>query len=131
MMATKFMKQLKYFSLTLLLASFAAQLRAQDIHFSQVYETPLLLSPANTGFYNGYLRIIGNYRNQWAAMNNAFQTPGLSIDGGLFKSKKRPAFMGAGLTVYHDFAGVARVSKTSALVHMSGLVKLSKKSAMS
>jgi type IX secretion system PorP/SprF family membrane protein len=105
--------------------------RAQDIHFSQLYETPLLLSPANTGFYNGYFRAIANYRNQWAAMNNAFQTMGLSLDGGLFKSKKRPAFMGLGLTLFSDQAGVAKLRQTSALVNVSGLVKLGRNSAIS
>jgi type IX secretion system PorP/SprF family membrane protein len=106
-------------------------LRAQDVHFSQVLEAPLLLSPANAGFFNGYFRVITNYRNQWPAMGNAFQTMGISLDGGLFKSKKRPAFMGMGLTVYRDVAGVGRLSKTSALFHMAGLVKMGRKSSMS
>lgn len=105
--------------------------RSQDIHFSQVYETPLMMSPANTGFYNGYFRAIANYRNQWAAMSNAFQTMGISLDGGLFKSKKRPAFMGVGLTIFSDQAGVARLRKTSALLNVSGLVKTGKNSAIS
>ena len=125
------MKKIKYFSALLIFTLSGMLVRAQDIHFSQVYETPLLLSPANTGFYNGYFRAIANYRNQWAAMNNAFQTMGLSIDGGLFKSKKRPAFMGVGLTIYRDQAGVAKVSKTSALLNVSGLVKLGRYSALS
>jgi len=104
---------------------------AQDIHFSQVHETPLALSPANTGFYNGYVRAVVNYRNQWASMNKAFQTQGISIDGGLFKSKKRPAFMGLGLTIYTDAAGVAKLRTTTALLNVSGLVKLGKYSAIS
>src|SRR4051812_41527101 len=90
----KFMKQARYLLLTALLAVWSCGLKSQDIHFSQIFETPLLLSPANAGFFNGYTRVIAIYRNQWAAMNNAFQTPGISIDGGLFKSKKRAAFMG-------------------------------------
>ena len=32
----------------------ASTIAAQDIHFSQVMESPVLLSPANTGFFNGY-----------------------------------------------------------------------------
>lgn len=106
-------------------------MNAQDIHFSQVNETPLFLSPANTGFYNGYVRAIANYRNQWAAMNNAFQTYAFSVDGGLFKSKKRPAFMGLGLTFFNDQAGVAKLRKTNILLNVSGLVKLGKSSAIS
>src|ERR1043165_4580018 len=99
---------------------FAFGAQSQDVHFSQIYETPLLLSPANTGFFNGYVRAIVNYRNQWASMNKAYQTMGLSLDGGLFKSKKRPAFMGIGFTLFRDQAGVAAITKTSALLHISG-----------
>jgi type IX secretion system PorP/SprF family membrane protein len=125
------MKKINYFSTLLVLAFSGFVMRGQDIHFSQIYETPLFLSPANTGFYNGYFRAIANYRSQWAAMNNAFQTMALSLDGGLFKSKKRPAFMGIGLTIFNDQAGAAKIRKTTALLNVSGLVKLSKHSAMS
>src|SRR4051812_12608019 len=124
------MKKINYLILSALLLN-AAGTRAQDIHFSQIYETPVFLSPANTGFFNGYIRAIANYRNQWASMNNAFQTGAISLDGGLFKSKKRPAFMGLGLTVFNDKAGVAKMQTTTAMVNMSGLVRLGKKSAMS
>ncbi len=106
-------------------------LKAQDIHFSQVLETPLFLSPANTGFFNGYFRAIANYRNQWSAMGNPYQTIGVSLDGGLFKSKKRKAFMGLGFTLYNDRAGSANLQKTNALLNVSGVVKLSKRSVMS
>jgi type IX secretion system PorP/SprF family membrane protein len=124
------MKKINYL-LTVLSLSFSGALFSQDIHFSQVLETPLNISPANTGFFNGYKRAIINYRNQWSSMNNAFQTGGVSLDGGLFKSKKRPAFMGMGLTIFYDQAGVAAIRKTSFLLHVSGLLKMSKKSAFS
>jgi type IX secretion system PorP/SprF family membrane protein len=124
------MKKINYLILSALLLT-AAGTRAQDIHFSQIYETPVFLSPANTGFFNGYVRAIANYRNQWASMNNAYQTMAVSLDGGLFKSKKRPAFMGLGITIFNDKAGVAKMQTTTAMVNMSGLVRLGKKSAMS
>lgn len=81
------MKKINYYSALFIFTLSGVVMRAQDIHFSQIHETPLFLSPANTGFYNGYFRAIANYRNQWAAMNNAFQTGAISLDGGLFKSK--------------------------------------------
>lgn len=124
------MKKIKYVS-ALLIFTLSGVVRAQDIHFSQVYETPLNVSPANTGFYNGYFRAIANYRNQWVAMGNAFKTMGLSLDGGLFKSKKRPAFMGMGLTIFSDVAGVAKIRKTTALLNVSGLIKTGRYSAFS
>lgn len=125
------MKKINYFSALFIFTLSSVVVRAQDIHFSQVHETPLFVSPANTGFYNGYVRAIVNYRNQWAAMNNAFQTGAISLDGGLFKSKKRPAFMGVGLTIAYDQAGVAQLRNTTALLNVSGLVKIGRNSALS
>jgi type IX secretion system PorP/SprF family membrane protein len=106
-------------------------LMAQDVHFSQVGETPLLINPANTGFYNGYFRAIANYRNQWQSMGKAFQTMNLSIDAGLFKSKRRKTFLGLGFVLFQDQAGAAKFRKTTALLNLSGLVKISKKSVLS
>ena len=41
-------------------------LPAQDIHFSQFYNTPLSLNPGKTGVFNGNQRIKTGYRNQWS-----------------------------------------------------------------
>ncbi|MBK6521212.1 MAG: PorP/SprF family type IX secretion system membrane protein [Sphingobacteriaceae bacterium] len=123
------MKNLRTILIVFVLTS-AVQTRAQDIHFSQVSETPLLINPANTGFFPGYFRAIVNYRSQWQAMGNPFKTINLSVDAGLFKSKRRKAFLGLGLVMFQDRAGAAKLSRTQAMVNISGLVKLSKKSVL-
>ena len=48
---------------------------AQDLHFSQYFNAPILVNPANTGFNpdNDY-RIGGNYRNQWSAVGSPYKT---------------------------------------------------------
>lgn len=38
----------------------------QDIHFSQFYNSPLNINPANTGVFNGDQRIHAGYRTQWS-----------------------------------------------------------------
>ncbi len=56
---------------------------AQDVHFSQFYNAPLLLNPALTGKINGTFRAGVIYRNQWfGAVNgrSAFSTPMVSFD---------------------------------------------------
>src|SRR3954468_20850834 len=107
------MKKINYYSTLVILTLSGLLMQGQDIHFSQANETPLFLSPANTGFFNGYIRATANYRNQWSSMNKAFQTQAIAIDGGLFRSKKRQAFMGLGLTIFRDQAGVAKVRTTN------------------
>ena len=124
------MKKIVYI-FSFLMVVFAAEIKAQDIHFSNINEAPLFNSPANTGFYNGYFRFIANYRSQWGAMNKAYQTIAVSVDGGLFKSKRRKAFLGVGLTVFNDKAGSANLQKTNALLNLSGVIKTGRRSALS
>ena len=60
---------------------------AQDPGFSQFFASPLTLNPALTGKFNGALRIAGNYRNQWPAINNAFITSTVSVDAPILTNK--------------------------------------------
>lgn len=53
---------------------------AQDPHFSQFFSSPLTLNPAFTGKFDGALRVMGNYRNQWPTINNAFTTATVAAD---------------------------------------------------
>jgi len=83
-------------------------LKAQDIHFSQFYMSPLNLNPALTGVSNCTSRIIGNFRNQWAPVlkSNAYNTFSLSYD------QKMPVgrydYFGIGGALWGDVAGVHR-----------------------
>ena len=65
----------------------AVRLFAQDPHFSQFYSSPLTLNPAFTGKFNGDLRVAGNYRNQWPAINKAYTTGTVSADFAILKNK--------------------------------------------
>jgi type IX secretion system PorP/SprF family membrane protein len=60
---------------------------AQDPSFSQFFSSPLTLNPANTGNFNGTLRLSGNIRNQWAAFNNPYATYTVSADAPLMQNK--------------------------------------------
>jgi len=103
---------------------------SQDVHFSQIQECPLWLNPANAGFMNGYFRAVANYRNQWAAMGNAYQTMALSVDASTLKTKKGKAYLGMGLFVFNDRAGVAKMGSTQAQIHLNAIIKTSKKSKL-
>lgn len=103
---------------------------SQDIHFSQIQESPLWLNPANAGFMNGYLRAVANYRNQWGAMGNAFQTMAISVDAVTLKSTKRKAYLGIGLFVFNDKAGSAKIGSTQAQLHLNAILKTGKKSKL-
>jgi type IX secretion system PorP/SprF family membrane protein len=55
-------------------------LNAQDIHFSQFYNAPILTNPANTGMSGENIRVANNYRNQWARIGVPFETFCTSVD---------------------------------------------------
>jgi type IX secretion system PorP/SprF family membrane protein len=63
------------------------QVHAQDPAFSQFFASPLTLNPALTGKFNGVIRVAGNYRNQWPAINNAFITSTVSVDAPILKGR--------------------------------------------
>jgi type IX secretion system PorP/SprF family membrane protein len=65
-------------------------LHAQDPHFSQFFASPLTLNPAFTGKFDGEIRVVGNYRNQWPTINNAFITSTASVDFHIAKNRIAP-----------------------------------------
>src|SRR5580698_3638326 len=78
----------------------AGILRAQiDPHFSQYYANPLWLNPALTGVINGDARVTANYKNQWANVNNAYNTGALAAD---FRATDK---IGLGINVLDQSAG--------------------------
>lgn len=52
----------------------------QDVHYSQYFNCPLSLNPAETGNFEGDWRGIANYRNQWSALGIPYNTLAASYD---------------------------------------------------
>ncbi|HNG90071.1 MAG TPA: PorP/SprF family type IX secretion system membrane protein, partial [Saprospiraceae bacterium] len=82
-------------------------LQAQDIHFSQFYQSPLNLNPAMTGVMNCNHRLVANYRNQWASVlkSNAYNTYSASYDQKI--PVGRYDYFGVGGTLWGDKAGAS------------------------
>jgi type IX secretion system PorP/SprF family membrane protein len=97
---------------------------AQDIHFSQFYDSPLNMSPALAGMDNSHARAILNYRNQWSAFGKPFQTFSGSFDMPLLKNKNENAYLGAGLNIFHDKAGNTGLSKMLIAGNISSILKV-------
>jgi len=101
-------------------------LTAQDIHFSQLSETPLLINPGLTGVYDGYLRGIMNYRNQWPSMGKPYNTMMGSFDMPLLEGK-----LGAGAYFYSDKAGDTKFGTTQANLSVSSIIQTQQESKLS
>ncbi len=88
---------------------------AQSLNFSQYFNTPMLINPANTGFNPDYdYRIGGNYRNQWASVGTPFRTMSLWGDAKLFADRFENGWMGVGGSLYSDRAGSGNLVSTEA-----------------
>lgn len=83
---------------------------AQDIHFSQFYNSPLTLNPTLTGLMEGRARVGVIYRNQWNSISTPFSTVSAGFDMPIRKGFSANDMMGAGLVVYYDKAGSAGLS---------------------
>lgn len=88
--------------------------RAQDLHFSQYFNAPLLVNPANTGFNPDYdYRVGGNYRNQWASVGNPYKTMSVWGDTKLFTNRFENGWLGVGASLLKDVAGSGSLTSTS------------------
>jgi len=76
------MKLQRLLTLTLVLSLAFSSIKAQDIHFSQFYMSPMNLNPALTGVMSCTHRLTANYRNQWASVlkSNAYNTYSVGYD---------------------------------------------------
>ncbi len=96
-----------------LIMVFSLGTKAQDIHFSQFYASPLNLNPAMTGFTPSQFRIAANYRNQWAQVSVPFVTSSASFDINFLRKKNKLNYFGAGLLFVNDKSGSGQLSNQS------------------
>ena len=93
-------------------------LSAQDIHFSQYYNSPLTTNPALTGVSGGDVRVGGLYRSQWNAANSPFKTVQVGADKKFYTMAHTNWWLSAGINVFYDKAGDANMENTN--VQLSG-----------
>ena len=87
---------------------------AQDLHFSQFFNTPLTTNPANTGFIpDADYRIGAQYRNQWSSvMSVPYKTVSAFADFQLMRDKLENGWLGVGAVILNDKAGTGSLQST-------------------
>lgn len=88
----------------LLLIGWFTTVEAQDLHFSQFFETPLLRNPALAGLFSGDVRFQAVYRNQWNSVTVPYQTASIN---GEYKTAvgANNDFITIGGQIFYDKAG--------------------------
>src|SRR5487761_1944325 len=89
---------------------------AQDLHFSQFFNNPLLTNPANTGFIpDADYRLGASYRNQYSnVMSVPYKTMSVFGDAQVFRNKIENGWMGIGGVILYDVAGTGSLTSTKA-----------------
>ncbi|MDQ2720948.1 MAG: PorP/SprF family type IX secretion system membrane protein [Bacteroidota bacterium] len=105
---------LKYATLIAFILFIKDSCKAQDIHFSQFSETPILRNPALAGIFSGDLRIQTVYRNQWNSVTVPYQTSSINAE------YKLPVghgddFITIGGAILYDKAGTISLTATHVL----------------
>lgn len=97
-----------------LLLSPVAALQAQDLHFSQFFNSPLTTNPANTGFIpDADYRIGVHYRNQFSnIMSVPYKTMSVFGDAQLFRDRLENGWLGVGGVILSDVAGSGSLRST-------------------
>jgi len=102
---------IKYFLTPLIFLAGMAESYAQDLHFSQFFEAPLLRNPALAGIFTGDYRIQGVYRDQWNSFTNAYKTGSFNAEYKL-PVGRTDDYLTIGLQVLYDKAGSAGLTST-------------------
>ncbi len=96
-------------------------LKGQDAHWSQFSNTPLRLSPAMSGVYEGDWRLGANYREQWASVigPNPYRSIHASFDKRFFAIKND--YFSVGLNLMNDQGGAGGYMTNEAHLSLSYL----------
>ena len=91
--------------------------KSQDIHYSQMYSTPLYINPAFTGNHECDYRAAVNYRQQAASFTVPYETYTAWVDSRFSpKFLKQRGWFGIGTHLYSDNAGDGALQKVQAML---------------
>lgn len=98
--------------LFLLLVSTSWSAFAQDIHFSQFYETTVLRNPALSGIFSEDFKAGVVYRNQWCSIGYPYKTLVASAETRYAINHSQTDFLTVSALFYSDKAGQAALKTT-------------------
>ncbi|WP_301921188.1 PorP/SprF family type IX secretion system membrane protein [Ferruginibacter sp.] len=92
----------------------ATFVQAQDLHFSQFFNAPLTINPANTGFIpDADYRLGASYRNQYSSILAApYKTVSIFGDAQVLRNQIENGWLGLGGFILSDVAGSGGLRST-------------------
>lgn len=109
----------------MLIGAFTITTSAQDVQFSQFYNSPLTLNPALTGKVGGMFRVALNYRNQWF---NVADKPYITYSGSIDAPiPVRKDAIGIGVQIMNDQTNNGVYNHTQFMLNLAYHKALDKK----
>lgn len=106
--------------------------KSQDLHFSQFFNSPMLLNPSNTALLQTADWRAGlQYRNQWATVPVPYNTFGASAEFDMFRNSWDNAWLGSGVSVWRDVAGNGHLALTRVQGSLASHIITGEKSTVS
>jgi type IX secretion system PorP/SprF family membrane protein len=104
---------LKHLFTAVAIAITSVNSNAQGLHFSQYYNAPLLVNPANAALMpDNDFRVGVNYRDQWSSVPVPYKTFSFFGDFQLLRNKNLTNWLGVGFAIWNDKAGDGKLSLT-------------------
>ena len=101
---------LLFFAITFLGFTFnSMNVKGQDAHFSQYFNSPLISNPSQTGAVKSNFRLTTNYKEYWRSIATPFKTFAFSYDMGGFMKRGDNGFLAAGISFVSDKAGKSQL----------------------
>ncbi len=98
--------------------------KAQDLHFSQFFETQMIRNPALTGVFIGDVRTNTGYRSQWNSITKAYKTAFASGEV-KYKVGKGHDYLALGVYALTDWSGSIQLTTTQAMPSINYFKSLS------
>jgi type IX secretion system PorP/SprF family membrane protein len=110
------MQKIRYILLAACTLGFEFSLYAQDLHFSQFFNSPLTTNPANTGFIpDADYRLGAHYRDQYSSiMAVPYKTISIYGDAQVLRDRLESGWLGLGGVILRDVAGSGSLTSTKA-----------------
>lgn len=107
-------KSRKILLLSFIALNFLAFANGQDLHFSQFFNSPLTINPANTGFIpDADYRIGAHYRNQYSSiLASPYKTVSVYGDAQILRNQIENGWLGLGGLILSDVAGSGGLRST-------------------
>ncbi len=123
---------LKSFLAAWMFALIPSAMMAQGIHFSQYFNAPMLVSPANAGLMSDKdFRVGANYRSQWGAIPVPFNSYSVQADCQVFRDRNQTNWLGLGVGAFSDKSGDGNLTQTRYEAYAAYHLDLGTKSMLS